>query len=138
MLPKGASQELIDHYGAIFEKAAKDPEVIAQMEAKGTQVVYLDTYMGCEPTLMTVITLALEALGGRPLYPVDEEDRLEYGRPTTAAEIEERRKELHGAIRQALAKEAVLLPVTAPFHLLGCFKSLLLMPWRIWKAWRSL
>ncbi len=42
MLPKGASQELIDHYGAIFEKAARDPEVIAQMEAKGTQVVYLN------------------------------------------------------------------------------------------------
>ncbi len=42
MLPKGASQELIDHYGAIFKKAARDPEVIAQMEAKGTQVVYLN------------------------------------------------------------------------------------------------
>ncbi len=42
MLPKGASQELIDHYAAIFEKAAKDPEVIAQMEAKGTQVEYLN------------------------------------------------------------------------------------------------
>ena len=42
MLPKGASQELIDYYGAIFEKAAKDPEVVAQMEAKGTQVVYYD------------------------------------------------------------------------------------------------
>lgn len=41
VLPKGASKELIDHYAAIFEKAAKDPEVIAQMEAKGTQVVYL-------------------------------------------------------------------------------------------------
>ncbi len=42
MLPKGASKELIDHYAAIFEKAAKDPEVIAQMEAKGTQVEYLN------------------------------------------------------------------------------------------------
>ena len=42
MLPKGASKELTDHYAAIFKKAAEDPEVIAQMEAKGTQVSYLD------------------------------------------------------------------------------------------------
>ncbi|MEQ8354830.1 MAG: tripartite tricarboxylate transporter substrate binding protein [Kiloniellaceae bacterium] len=42
MLPKGASQELIDHYGAVFKAAAEDPEVLAQMEAKGTQVSYLD------------------------------------------------------------------------------------------------
>lgn len=42
MLPKGASQELIDHYAAIFGEAAMDPEVQAQMEAKGTQVSYLD------------------------------------------------------------------------------------------------
>jgi putative tricarboxylic transport membrane protein len=42
MLPKGTSQEVIDHYGAIFKAAAENPDVIAQMEAKGTQVSYLD------------------------------------------------------------------------------------------------
>ncbi|MEO3428708.1 tripartite tricarboxylate transporter substrate binding protein [Pelagibius sp. CAU 1746] len=42
MLPKGTPQELIDHYASVFKKAAEDPEVLAQMEAKGTQVVYLD------------------------------------------------------------------------------------------------
>ena len=40
MLPKGTPQEVIDHYGAIFQKAAADPEVVAQMNAKGTEVVY--------------------------------------------------------------------------------------------------
>ena len=41
MLPKGASQEVIDHYAELFQKAATDPEVVAQMNAKGTEVVYL-------------------------------------------------------------------------------------------------
>lgn len=41
MLPKGASQEVIDHYAGLFQKAATDPEVVAQMNAKGTEVVYL-------------------------------------------------------------------------------------------------
>jgi tripartite-type tricarboxylate transporter receptor subunit TctC len=40
MLPKGTPQAIIDHYSALFEKAAKDPEVVAAMEAKGTQVLF--------------------------------------------------------------------------------------------------
>ncbi|NIA68551.1 tripartite tricarboxylate transporter substrate binding protein [Pelagibius litoralis] len=40
MLPKDTPQEIIDHYGALFQKAATDPEVVAQMNAKGTEVVY--------------------------------------------------------------------------------------------------
>ncbi len=40
MLPKGTSQEIIDHYGALFQKAAADPEVVAQMTDKGSEVVY--------------------------------------------------------------------------------------------------
>lgn len=42
MLPKGTSQEIIDHYGALFQQAATDPAVIAEMNAKGTEVVYYD------------------------------------------------------------------------------------------------
>jgi tripartite-type tricarboxylate transporter receptor subunit TctC len=41
VLPKGASQEVIDHYAAIFEKAAQDPKVVEAMTAKGTAVNYL-------------------------------------------------------------------------------------------------
>lgn len=41
VLPKGASQEVIDHYAAIFEKAAQDPKVVEAMNAKGTAVNYL-------------------------------------------------------------------------------------------------
>ncbi|WP_193186893.1 Bug family tripartite tricarboxylate transporter substrate binding protein [Nisaea sediminum] len=41
VLPKGASQDVIDHYAAIFEKAAQDPKVVEAMTAKGTSVNYL-------------------------------------------------------------------------------------------------
>lgn len=41
VLPKGTSQEVIDHYAALFKTAAEDPEVVAAMEAKGTSVNYL-------------------------------------------------------------------------------------------------
>lgn len=40
MLPKGASQELVDYYIDIFQKVANDPDVQAQMEAKGTSMPF--------------------------------------------------------------------------------------------------
>ncbi|MEM7226741.1 MAG: tripartite tricarboxylate transporter substrate binding protein [Pseudomonadota bacterium] len=42
VVPKGTSPEIIDYYAALFEKAAKDPEVVKQMNAKGTSVEYKD------------------------------------------------------------------------------------------------
>ncbi|HIC80880.1 MAG TPA: tripartite tricarboxylate transporter substrate binding protein [Kiloniellaceae bacterium] len=42
MLPKDTPQEIVDHYASLFETAAKDPAVVAEMNAKGTEVVYLD------------------------------------------------------------------------------------------------
>lgn len=41
VLPKGASQEVIDHYAEIFQKAAQDPKVVEAMNAKGTAVNFL-------------------------------------------------------------------------------------------------
>lgn len=41
VLPKGASQEVIDHYADLFMKAANDPKVVEAMTAKGTSVNYL-------------------------------------------------------------------------------------------------
>ena len=40
MLPKGASKAVVDHYAALFEKAAKDPKVVDAMTAKGTEVLF--------------------------------------------------------------------------------------------------
>jgi len=41
MLPKGASKEIVDHYIAIFTKVANDPDVQAQMAAKGTLMPFI-------------------------------------------------------------------------------------------------
>jgi len=38
--PKGTPKEVIDMWSAIFKKAAEDPGLLAQMEAKGTGVAY--------------------------------------------------------------------------------------------------
>jgi tripartite-type tricarboxylate transporter receptor subunit TctC len=41
MLPKGASKEVVDHYVAIFTKVANDPDVQAQMAAKGSSMPFI-------------------------------------------------------------------------------------------------
>ncbi len=41
MLPKGASQAVVDHYAKLFEAAANDPKVVEAMNANGTSVNYL-------------------------------------------------------------------------------------------------
>lgn len=39
--PLGTPKDVIDHYVALFEKAAKDPSVKKQMDAKGTDIVFI-------------------------------------------------------------------------------------------------
>lgn len=38
--PKGTPKEVLEHWGAIFKKAAEDPELKAALESKGTLVKY--------------------------------------------------------------------------------------------------
>ncbi len=40
--PKGTPRDVIDHWSAIFKMAAEDPDLMAQMDAKGTGVSYQD------------------------------------------------------------------------------------------------
>jgi tripartite-type tricarboxylate transporter receptor subunit TctC len=40
--PKGTPRDVIDHWSAIFKQAAEDPDLLAQMDAKGTGVAYQD------------------------------------------------------------------------------------------------
>ncbi|MFQ5566952.1 MAG: Bug family tripartite tricarboxylate transporter substrate binding protein [Paracoccaceae bacterium] len=42
VVPKGTPTDVIDHWSAIFKKAAEDPDLLAQMAAKGTGVSYQD------------------------------------------------------------------------------------------------
>ncbi|MDF1791857.1 MAG: tripartite tricarboxylate transporter substrate binding protein [Thalassobaculaceae bacterium] len=41
MLPGGASQEIIDHYAGLLQKAAENPKVVEAMTAKGTYVNFM-------------------------------------------------------------------------------------------------
>ena len=41
VVPKGTPKEIIDHWAAIFRKAAEDPDLLAQMDAKGTDVKFV-------------------------------------------------------------------------------------------------
>jgi tripartite-type tricarboxylate transporter receptor subunit TctC len=38
--PKGTPKDVIDHWSAIFKQAAEHPDLLAQMDAKGTDVAY--------------------------------------------------------------------------------------------------
>ncbi len=38
--PKGTPRDVIDHWSAIFKQAAENPDLLAQMDAKGTAVAY--------------------------------------------------------------------------------------------------
>jgi tripartite-type tricarboxylate transporter receptor subunit TctC len=40
--PKGTPRDVIDHWSAIFKMAAENPDLLAQMDAKGTGVAYQD------------------------------------------------------------------------------------------------
>lgn len=39
--PKGTSKEIVDQWAAVFEAAAKDPGLLAEMDAKGTDVEFV-------------------------------------------------------------------------------------------------
>jgi hypothetical protein len=105
-------------------------------EAPGTQTVYLRGYVGQEPTLLFVTQLALEALGGRPRHPLSEELRREYGTPITATQLAARRRKMEKQLLATALVGVVLLPVLIPLWLLGFALALVLMPWRIGKAYK--
>src|SRR2546426_313968 len=83
-------------------------------EPAETQVVYLRSFIGQEPTLMAVTTLALEALGGRPRHPISAEVRQDYGTPITASQLEKRRRKVRKQATLGTAIVLLLLPVLIP------------------------
>jgi hypothetical protein len=105
-------------------------------EPAGTQTVYLRSYIGQDPTLMTVSILALEALGGRPRHPISAEMKREYGTPITAPQLAERRRILRKQGRWGVAVVLLLLPVLLPLCFVGFLAFLVSMPWLILKRYQ--
>jgi hypothetical protein len=83
-------------------------------EAAGTQTVYVQGYVGQEPTLLLATTLALESLGGRLGEPMSDELRREFGRVVSGDELRRRHRKVGRQGLMALAGGVLLLPVLVP------------------------
>jgi hypothetical protein len=103
-------------------------------EPPGTQTVYVRGYLGQEPTLFFVTTLALEALGGKARHPIDEEVRREYGMTITPEQLQERQRKLARQMWPTVLVGLLLLPLLIPLWLIGFVVT---MPWRIWKGYKA-
>jgi hypothetical protein len=106
-------------------------------EAPGTQTVYLRGYVGQEPTLLFVTQIALESLGGRPRNPISEEVRREYGTPITVSQLDTRRRKVRKQAQAAALVGVLLLPVLIPLWLVGFVLFVVMLPWRMWKAYKT-
>jgi hypothetical protein len=132
----GAAKKFYNDFMEGFERLPTAKYAVGLNEPPGTQVVYLRSYLGHEPTLMMVTVVALEALGGRPREPLTEDDRREYGVRIAAAELQRRREKLYGQLKRAMWLQLLLLPITIPMFLLSIILMLALMPWRLWQGWK--
>lgn len=129
-----AVRELYDQFTDGVELPI-DRHVTGLNEPAGTQTIHLRGCVGLE-TLMGVTVLALEALGGRPLEPISDEMRSEYGTRLTEDTLLERRTRLKRRLRRTGLIQALLLPFTLPIFALELCVRLVTMPWRLRKAWK--
>lgn len=114
------------------------PFVEGMNEKPGTQAVYLEGYVGQDPTLMMVASLALESLGGKLAHEFDAMARQRYGRALSVDELMERRRKNKRRILAGFLLLILMFPVVFPLQLLSMLWFLVAMPWRIYKAGRVL
>lgn len=81
-------------------------------------MVYLKGLWEQELTLLFATQLALDRLGGDSIFPLSEQQRSEYDRPFTAAELAERRRAWGNKVKWGRVLWVVLLPVSIPWTLL--------------------
>ena len=87
-------------------------------EAEAEQVVYLKGLWEQELTLLFATQMALERLGGVSPFPLTDQQRSEYDRSFTAAELIERRRKYHARWKVWRVLSVLLLPITIPWTLL--------------------
>jgi len=98
--PKDKIEVTTYRTGAVSEQLKRDgvsdlplaKVVQGAREPSGTQTVYMQGYMGQEPTLFFITAIALEALGGRPRFPITDAERREFGVTVALADLERRYK----------------------------------------------
>ena len=119
------------------------PDLTLQLEAYrresvGPQAVHLRGYIGHETTLMTVATIALESLGGSPSAEISDDDRSECGKVISEAELMQRHAQMKREASRVKMAAVLLLPVLIPLWVAGCVWTVVSLPYRIWRAYRTL
>lgn len=103
-------------------------------EATGQQTVYVEGYVGQEPTLLLATTFALETLGGRLGKPMPDHVRRDYGQSVSVDELRRRYRKVQRQGLLALAAGVVLLPILVPIWMISIGRHLVERPARILKA----
>ena len=104
-------------------------------EAEGPQVVYLKGLWEQELTLLFATQMALERLGGVSPFPLSDQQRSEYDRSLTAAELMERRRAFRVRQKWGRVLWVLLLPITIPWTLLKWI-VIAIVP-GVWKVGRT-
>lgn len=120
-------------------KASKGAK--AMVGPEGKQVIYLrgQAEQEQELTLLFATQLALERLGGVSPFPLTDQQRSEYDRPFTAAELAPRRREWRTQMKWGLVETVLLLPVTIPLKLIQWIViAILHIAWKMGRAAKAL
>ncbi|MGB0561648.1 MAG: hypothetical protein ACPGVO_07560 [Spirulinaceae cyanobacterium] len=103
-------------------------------ELPGTQTVYLQGYLGQEPTLMLTTQIALETLGGTSINAITDDDRQKYGRPISESELTERCEEIECQTKKTALILILMLPLLIPMWILGGIWFIIKLPFSILKT----
>ena len=102
-------------------------------EPPGCQSVHLRGFVGQEPTLFIMTTIALEKLGGQIKHPLSEELRRTYSGLLTPDLLQHRQRKTRRQVFRAMALFILLLPINIPIFILD---TIIMMPIRAWRAHR--
>jgi hypothetical protein len=103
----------------------------------GTQILYLQSYVGQERTLFFATMLALEALAGRPRTPIPADLREKFAAPLTVAELTRRHRKNDRHNLAVLLLGIVMLPIILPIQLASIAWHIIALPKRLRAASRQ-
>ena len=104
-------------------------------EVEGRQRIYINGYVGQEPTLMLATAIALEDLGGVGSEPVPDDEKSNF--PITSRELKRRSRKHQILIILFWLKSIVLLPITIPIGIVRMIIGFVMMPFEIRRAYKA-
>ncbi len=101
-------------------------------EKKGQQSIYMSTYLGCDLTLYYATTIALESLNGAIKRPINLET-IKAQFPITEDQLKKNIKKHQWMRFVKLFVQLILLPITLLFMVLSIIKSIVKLPFDVYK-----